>query len=81
MNPLLFGIPGATIILVAFALNVSRKVTATSKSYLWLNIIGSAILILYAISLNSIPFIVLNAVWVGFAAYEFLKQQKGKNAK
>ena len=78
MNPLLLGVPGATVILIAFALNVSGRVSAASKFYLWSNIIGSLLLIAYAVLLVSIPFIVLNIVWVGFAAYELAKSKPRK---
>ena len=64
---LLIGLAGMTVVLVAFVLNVTHRVTARDKSYLWLNIIGCAILVVYAVLLNSIPFLILNVVWALFA--------------
>lgn len=59
----LFGILGASIILVSFLLNQFGKWTTASLSYDVANVIGSGILIGYAYLLGSWPFLVLNIVW------------------
>ena len=64
---LLIGLAGMAIVLIAFVLNVTHRVTAHDKSYLWLNVVGCAVLIVYAVLLSSIPFMILNAVWGAFA--------------
>lgn len=60
----LFGAVGAGFVLSGFLLSQFTKVTTTSKLYEILNIVGSSILIAYAVLLNSYPFIVLNTVWL-----------------
>jgi hypothetical protein len=60
----LIGIAGASIILVAFLLNQAGKMNAQSKWYDAINAIGSLVLIVYAILLDSVPFVLLNTVWM-----------------
>ncbi len=60
---LTIGIAGMVVILVAYLLELFEKVSPKNKGYIIANIIGSALLIIYAWFLNSIPFIILNAVW------------------
>lgn len=66
---LIIGLTGMTLVLLAFLLNVSKVLNAQDRRYLFLNIIGSIILIWYAILLGSVPFIVLNAVWISAAVW------------
>jgi len=57
------GIVGLLLILVAFALNLSHKLTVKSRIYNWMNVLGSACLAYYSWFLGSIPFFVLQIVW------------------
>ena len=59
----LIGIVGTGIILLSFLMNQSGKWSATSRSYDIANAVGSAILVGYAVMLDSIPFMILNTVW------------------
>jgi hypothetical protein len=59
----LMGIIGTGIILVSFLLNQSGKWSTESRSYDVANALGSLILVVYAVMLDSIPFTVLNGVW------------------
>ncbi|KKU93965.1 MAG: hypothetical protein UY26_C0003G0115 [Candidatus Jorgensenbacteria bacterium GW2011_GWA1_48_13] len=59
----LIGSAGAAIILIAFFLNQSHKLDRDSIKFDILNLIGSGLLIAYAILLSSIPFTVLNGIW------------------
>jgi len=73
MNSLYFGIIGMSLLLIAFFLNLFNIISQNSKTYILLNIFGSGLMIYYSVLLNSIPFLILNIVWTGFAAYKFLK--------
>lgn len=75
MNALWVGLCGMTIILVAFMLNLFKKITATDKSYILMNFIGGGLLVWYAVLLSSVPFIILNAVWSLSAAWELLQKK------
>lgn len=66
------GIIGMIFLLTAFALNLFKKVTQDSSIYNIFNIIGAGLLAYYAYALNSIPFLILEAVWILFAVYKLI---------
>jgi hypothetical protein len=66
----ILGTLGATIILVGFLGSITGKLPGDNTTYLALNILGSALLVVYAALLSSIPFVVLNLVWTASALYE-----------
>lgn len=70
------GVVGATIILVAFLLNQSGKLTAESRLYDALNFLGALLLLIYAYLLDSYPFMILNAVWMLSALRDLIKSIK-----
>ncbi len=57
------GTLGLLLLLTAFVLNLAGKLGAETTGYLLLNIIGCAFLTWYAIALDSVPFMILEAVW------------------
>ncbi len=59
----LIGSAGAAIILIAFFLNQTHKLSQDSLKYDVANLIGSGLLVIYAVLLSSIPFAILNGVW------------------
>jgi len=70
----IIGISGAAIILLAFVMNQLHKWKDTDLSYDVSNAFGSLLLIVYSYYLNSIPFIILNAVWFAVSAKDvFIK--------
>ena len=69
---LVIGIAGMVMLLGAFALNLLMIITESSKSYILLNICGAGILVFHAIEVNSIPFMILEAVWAMFAIYKLI---------
>ena len=58
------GTIGVTILLIAFALNILKKITPESKVYLSLNIIGAALAGISSYMINFWPFVILESVWV-----------------
>jgi hypothetical protein len=58
------GTIGVTLLLIAFALNISKKLSATSKAYLILNILGAALAGISSYMISFWPFVVLESVWV-----------------
>jgi len=66
------GIIGMIFLLTAFALNLFKKVTQDSSIYNIFNIIGAGLLAYYAYALNSIPFLILEAIWILFAVYKLI---------
>lgn len=62
MNELIIGIAGLVCVLIAFFWDEFYEVSNT-YSYNLLNLVGAGLLMHYSISLKSMPFIILQAVW------------------
>ena len=73
---LMIGIVGMLSLLLAFALNLLKKMPQDGLYYIGLNIAGGALSTYYAFSLEAIPFIILEGIWTLFAAYKLLKVMK-----
>ncbi len=72
------GTIGVTLLLVAFGLNLLKKITQNSLSYILLNCIGAGLACLASVLINYLPFIILEGVWtiVSLAALiRYLKQE------
>ncbi len=67
------GMSGLICLLLAFIMNLFKKFSQESSSYLLLNIVGGTLLGYYAYTLNSIPFLILEIIWTGFAFYKLLR--------
>ncbi|MDJ1466245.1 CBU_0592 family membrane protein [Xanthocytophaga flava] len=61
---------GSVLVVAAYFLNMSGKVDAQSSVYKWLNIVGSAGLIVLTLYHQAIPSAVVNIIWtvIGIAA-------------
>ncbi len=57
------GTLGVSILLIAFALNLLKKLEANSKMYLLLNVLGGALACLSSLMIQFWPFVVLEGVW------------------
>jgi len=68
----IIGVIGMIFLLTAFALNLFKKVTQDSLIYNLFNIIGAGLLAYYAYALNSVPFLILEAIWILFAVYKLI---------
>jgi nicotinamide riboside transporter PnuC len=67
------GIIGATIILVLFLLNQFNKLKNNNIWYDGGNFVGSVLLAIYAVLLNSTPFLILNFIWAVFSLRDVVK--------
>ncbi len=70
---LMVGIIGTALILIGFILNQIGVWKTSSFSYDLINLFGGAVLIYYALLLSSIPFLVLNTVWVVVSLKDVLR--------
>lgn len=77
----LIGISGASIILIAFVMNQTKKWRDDFLVYDAFNFVGSVLLIIYAIVLKSYPFIILNSVWAIISLRDVFVDLKRKNFK
>lgn len=70
---LIVGIIGMVFILVAFVLDEFFKTWRQNTfRYNLLNLIGSLLLLYYAYSIDSWPFIILNCLWFAAAGYKLI---------
>lgn len=58
------GSVGVSILLVAFLLNLLKKIAQGSVSYVLLNLIGALLAGIASWMINYTPFVILEAVWV-----------------
>ena len=72
----IIGVIGMIFLLTAFALNLFKKVTQDSLIYNIFNIIGAGLLAYYAYVLNSLPFLILETIWILFAVYKLIFSNK-----
>lgn len=81
--PLIIGITGMALLLLAFVLNLFKKLEEGSPKYVTLNFVGGMLMALYAYLIVSMPFFVLNAVWgisAGYRLAENWMTSKGTEA-
>ena len=67
---------GALIILVAFFLNETHRISEDSFVYDGMNLVGSLLLMGYAFSLKSLPFLILNSIWFVVALRDIINFKK-----
>jgi hypothetical protein len=72
MSPELIGSVGVGLLLLAFALNVMKRLSEQGVSYLLMNLIGAGLSAWYAQASGSIPFVVLEGVWALVALLRLL---------
>lgn len=64
---------GVSLILLAFLLLTTKKLSATDKSYHLLNLFGAGLACYGAILIEAIPFVVLEAIWAAVAVYGLIR--------
>lgn len=74
----LVGTLGVTLLLIAFALNLAKKLSASSRSYLLLNVIGAALAGVSSYMIAFWPFVVLEAVWTISSLYALIKTYRNE---
>ena len=67
MSPELIGSLGVSLLLLAFVLNLARRLSERHPVYLLMNVLGCALAAWYAWVGQQVPFVVLETVW-GVAA-------------
>lgn len=74
------GTIGVTLLLIAFAFNIAKKITPESKSYLILNILGAGLAGVSSYMIQFYPFVVLECVWVLASLLALIKTSKHENS-
>lgn len=68
MTPVVIGSFGVALLLIAFGLNLVRKLSERSVTYLSMNIAGALLAAWYAWAGGAVPFLILEIVWALTAA-------------
>jgi hypothetical protein len=63
------GWTGAGMVVLAYALLTMRRLAANAVSYQWLNLLGSAGLIVNGAWNGAFPSVFLNAIWLAVTGY------------
>ncbi|MDB5017408.1 MAG: hypothetical protein JWQ84_2240 [Mucilaginibacter sp.] len=71
---------GVIILLIAFLLNLYKKLPAQSKVYSFLNFIGAGICCLSSYLIRFYPFIALEGVWAFVALLSLFNVPRGTSA-
>lgn len=69
----IIGIIGLFLLLLAFVLNLLKKINQNSKIYNLINFVGASLLTYYSYTLNNAIFFILELVWAVFALYFLIK--------
>ncbi len=72
------GTIGVTLLLIAFALNIAKKITPESTAYLILNILGAAMAGISSYMINFWPFVILESVWTLASLAALIKTLKNE---
>lgn len=72
------GFVGVFLILLAYILNVTNKITSKSLLFISLNLVGASIACLASILLNYIPFVILEGIWALISFLSIIKYFQSK---
>lgn len=64
---------GAVMLLIAYTLNITKKLSNDSNVFLWVNFFGGALLVINAYFNKVYPFLIVNLFWVIFSAMQLVK--------
>ncbi|MGZ3945277.1 MAG: CBU_0592 family membrane protein [Mucilaginibacter sp.] len=68
---------GVIILLIAFFLNLNKKLKADRKTYILMNLIGAGICCYASYMVKFYPFVVLEGIWAFVALISLLKVPRG----
>ena len=72
---------GALLILAAFAAAQFGRLDQHSRSYLWLNLVGSAILAVLAYVESQWGFLLLESVWAAVSLWSLVEASRGREPR
>jgi hypothetical protein len=68
---------GVIILLIAFLLNLNKKIAADSRAYILMNFIGAGICCYASYMVSFYPFVVLEGIWGFVALLSLFKVPRG----
>jgi hypothetical protein len=76
----LIGSIGVALLLVAFLLNLAKRIRSDGWAYLVLNLVGAALACWSSVLIHFLPFVVLEAAWVLVAVVGIVQRLRGAPA-
>lgn len=74
----LIGWIASVLIVGSYALNISGKLTTTSKPYIWANMVGGLFFVINTYYHHAYPSMVVNTIWVAIAIVMLVKKKPTK---
>jgi hypothetical protein len=71
---------GVIILLIAFLLNLYKKLPAQSRWYSGMNFLGAGLCGFSSYMISFYPFVILESIWAAFALVSFIKVPRGTSA-
>ena len=72
------GFMGVAVLLVAFLLNLLKKISSNSLAYILMNIVGAGLACLASWLIHYIPFVILEGVWTAVSVFAlFSRRSRG----
>ncbi len=68
---------GVIILLIGFFLNLNKRLSADSRAYILMNLIGAGICCYASWMVKFYPFVVLEGIWAFVALISLLKVSRG----
>lgn len=78
MSPVIVGSIGVGLLLLAFVLNMLKKLSERHPAYLVMNAVGAGLAAWYAWAGGIIPFVILEGVWGGVALVRLISVSVGQ---
>lgn len=72
----IFSALGVSMILLAFLGSSFHQISQTSLAYWLLNLVGGSLATVGAAMMGAVPFVILEAVWVGASAVGLVKWKR-----
>lgn len=72
---------GVIVLLIAFVLNLYKIKSTQSRTYTSLNFIGAGLCCYASYLISFYPFVILEAIWAGFALVSFINVPRGTSEK
>ena len=72
------GFTGVTTLLIAYLLNLLKKISANNLLYIIMNIVGAGLACLASVMINYIPFIILEGAWTLVSVVTLIRAISGK---
>ena len=66
------GFTGVAILLLAFLLNLLKKIASNSLPYILMNVIGAGLACVASWLINYMPFVVLEATWTAVSVFALI---------